>query len=245
MFSRKYWKTVIELGVAIMGNLLELLAQPDSLVIGAGACYVLGLLFKNQIILRALILLGTGLYIGYYYIAADEPLWGAIYTSVLIGIANIIGFINLLISQSPRFINTGQMDLYTMLGGMEPGNFRKLMKIGNRRILSDDEQLTVQAKVPDRLFYVLSGEVIIDKDGDRFNAGPRVFVGEISMILGTAASASVSLRKGAEIMEWDRNALFKAMAAKDSFRVAVEAIIGKDMAQKVADSSITTRKIKP
>ena len=99
--------------------------------------------------------------------------------------------------------------------------------------------------MPDRLFYVLSGEVIIDKDGDRFSAGPKVFVGEISMILGTAASASVSLGKGVEIMEWDRNALFKAMAAKDSFRVAVEAIIGKDMAQKVAASSITTRKIKP
>ena len=228
-----------------MGNLLELLAQPDSLVIGAAACYVLGLLFKNQIILRALILLGTALYIGYYYIAADEPLWGAIYTSVLIGIANIIGFINLIISQSPRFISASQMDLYTMLGGMEPGNFRKLMKIGNRRILDSEEQLTAQGTIPEKLFYVLSGEVIIDKDGNRFSAGPRVFVGEISIILGTTASASVFLSKGAEVVEWDRNTLFKAMAAKDSFRVAVEAVIGKDMAQKVAASSITTREIKP
>ena len=227
-----------------MGNLLELFAQPDSLVIGAAACYVLGLLFKNQIILRALILLGTGLYIGYYYIAADEPLWGAIYTSVLIGIANVIGFINLIISQSPRFISPGQMDLYNMLGGMEPGNFRKLMKTGTRRVLDIDEQLTVQGKVPDRLFYVLSGEVMIDKDGNRFNAGPRVFVGEISIILGTPASASVFLPKGAEIVEWDRDTLFKEMAAKDSFRIAVEAIIGKDMAQKVAASSITTREVK-
>ena len=189
--------------------------------------------------------LGTALYIGYYYIAAEEPLWGAIYTSVLIGIANIIGFINLIISQSPRFISAGQMDLYTMLGGMEPGNFRKLMKIGSRRILSSDEQLTVQNEMPDRLFYVLSGEVIIDKDGNRFSAGPRVFVGEISIVLGTSASASVFLSKGAEIVEWDRNTLFNAMAAKDSFRVAVEAVIGKDMAQKVAASSITTREIKP
>lgn len=228
-----------------MGNLLELLAQPGSLVIGAGACYVLGLLFKNQLVLRALILLGTGLYICYYYLAADEPLWNAIYTSVLIGIANIIGFINLLISQSPKFISPGQLDLYSMLGGMEPGNFRKLMKIGNRRFLNQDEQLTVQDTVPDKLFFILSGEVIIDKDGDRFNAGPRVFVGEISIILGTAASASVFLAKGAEIVEWDRSSLFKEMAAKDSFRIAVEAIIGKDMAQKVAASSMNTQKTAP
>ena len=34
------------------------------------------------------------------------------------------------------------------------------MKIGNRRLLDDGEQLTVQNEVPDRLFYVLSGEVI-------------------------------------------------------------------------------------
>lgn len=224
-----------------MGNIVELITQPSSLVLGAGACYVLGLLFKNQIILRVLILMGTALYIGYYYIAADEPLWGAIYTSVLIGIANIIGFINLLISQSSRFINPGQMDLYNMLGGMEPGNFRKLMKIGIRRTLEEDEQLTTQNAIPDRLFYVLAGEVVIDKDGNRFKAGPRVFVGEVSMILGTAASASVFLTKGAEIMEWDRDMLFKEMAKKDSFRVAIEAIIGKDMAHKVATSSVISK----
>lgn len=224
-----------------MGTIVEFLLLPSTLVIGAGACYMLGLLFKNQIILRLLILIGTGLYIYYYYIAAEQPLWDAIITSVLIGVSNIIGFINLLISQSPRFIAPGQMDLYNMLGGMEPGNFRKLMKIGERRVLLQDEQLTVQGELPTKLFFILEGEVLIDKDGNQFKAGPKVFVGEISMILGSAASASVYLSKGAEIVEWDKQALFKAMAAKDSFRVAVEAIIGKDMAQKVAASSILSK----
>lgn len=224
-----------------MGNVIEFLLQPSSLVIGAGACYMLGLLFKNQIILRILILIGTAFYIYYYYIASNEPLWDAIYTSILIGISNIIGFINLLISQSPRFIAAGQMDLYNMLGGMEPGNFRKLMKIGTRRILNDDEQLTTQDTIPNKLFFILSGEVIVEKNGNKFKAGPRVFIGEISMILGTAASASVYLAKGSELVEWDRDVLFKEMAAKDSFRIAVEAIIGKDMAQKVAASSVITK----
>ena len=221
-----------------MGNLTEFLMQPSSLVIGAAACYVLGLLFKNQIVLRILILIGTVLYIYYYYAAADEPLWEAIYTSLLIGASNIVGFINLLISQSPRFISPNQMDLYNMLGGMEPGNFRKLMRIGTRRVLSDDEQLTMQGSVPDKLFFILSGEVLVNKDGNHFKAGPRVFVGEVSMILGTAASASVTLCKGSEMVEWERQMLFKERAAKDSFRIAVEAIIGKDMAQKVAASSV-------
>lgn len=71
-------------------------------------------------------------------------------------------------------------------------------------ILDSDEQLTTQGTVPEKLFYILSGEVLIDKDGNRFNAGPRVFVGEISIILGTPASASVFLAKGAEIVEWNR-----------------------------------------
>ena len=221
-----------------MENILELLVQPASLVIGAGACYVLGLLFKNQVILRLLILIGTAFYIWYYYIAAEEPLWDAIITSMLIGAANVIGFINLLISQSPRFISSAQMDLYSMLGGMQPGNFRRLMKIGTRRVLDGDEQLTTQNEVPEKLFYILAGEVIVDKDGNRFTAGPRVFVGEISMILGTVASASVYLSKGAEIVEWDRGILFKEMATNDSFRIAVEAVISKDMAHKVAASSV-------
>ena len=221
-----------------MGNILELLIQPASLVIGAGGCYVLGLLFKNQVILRLLILIGTVFYIWYYYIAAQEPLWDAIITSMLIGAANVVGFINLLISQSPRFISSSQMDLYSMLGGMQPGNFRRFMKIGTRRILDGDEQLTTQNEVPEKLFYILAGEVTVDKDGNRFTAGPRVFVGEISMILGTVASASVYLSKGAEIVEWDRGVLFKKMATNDGFRIAVEAVISKDMAHKVAASSV-------
>ena len=45
------------------------------------------------------------------------------------------------------------------------------------------------------------------------------------------------------MVEWERQMLFKEMAAKDSFRIAVEAIIGKDMAQKLPPVPFCTNKL--
>ncbi len=55
--------------------------------------YVLGFLFKKQLVLRMLVLVSTVLYIIYYYYFPAQPLWAAIMGSSLIMLANIIGTI--------------------------------------------------------------------------------------------------------------------------------------------------------
>ena len=92
--------------------------------------YVLGFLFKNQITLRLLVLLATFSYIVYYYAFPAEPLWGAIFGSILILFANLTGLTRLLYDKLPLRIDTKFLEIYESLPELEPGEFRRLMKVG-------------------------------------------------------------------------------------------------------------------
>ena len=57
--------------------------EPGLLAWAAGGLYAVGYLVINQVILRILVLFGTGFYIWYYAVVADVPLWDAILASIL------------------------------------------------------------------------------------------------------------------------------------------------------------------
>ena len=51
--------------------------------------YILGFLVRDELLLRLLVLGGSGLYILYYFLFPATPLWDAIITSLILGVANI------------------------------------------------------------------------------------------------------------------------------------------------------------
>ena len=60
------------------------------------------------------------------------------------------------------------------------------------------------------------------------------FVGEVSFLTGNPASASTYLDQEGDVLEWDVDAL-KRRADRDArFRLALDAVITLDLAQKVA-----------
>ena len=223
-----------------MGVFIDLVAQPGNIVYIAAATQAAGMLFRSQIILRVLLLLGSGLYLVYYATAAENPLWQAMAATTAISLANIYGISMLLLSRSVRIIPAHQFALFKMLDGMEPGDFRALMRFGQTRTLQREEALTVKGEVPDRLFYVIEGEVEIEKKtAPRFRIAPRNFIGEVSLVLGSPASATVLAPPGTRIIEWPRDRLTKQMDRRNRLKLAIEALIARDMARKVAIGSGT------
>ena len=212
----------------------ELVLQPGNVVYLAAATQAAGLLLRAQLLLRLLLLAGSGFYLTYYALATATPLWEAIAAEALIAAANGFGLAMLLLSRSRWLIPADQVELYDMLGELEPGEFKTLMRYGQIRTLDEAEVLTVEGKVPDRLVYVIDGAVEIEKGGTRFEIPPRHFIGEISLVLDTLASATTRAPAGAQIVEWPRARLVRGMRRHHRLKLAVEALIGKDMARKVA-----------
>lgn len=215
-------------------KVLDDLVSPGYLVFFAACLQAAALLFRDQIRIRILLLLGSVVYLIYYAVAVQAPLWEAMAATVAMSVANLYGLTALLLSRTACLIPPSQAALFSMFGGVEPGEFRALMKHGQIRTLHHDEALTLAGKVPDRLYFVIEGEVEIEQGQGRFSIPPRHFVGEVSLMLGTPASATAHVKAGVQLVEWSRDHLVQIMARKPKLKTAVESLLGRDMARKVA-----------
>lgn len=204
--------------------------------------YVAGFLFREQIVLRVLVLIGTGLYIAYYYFHPSEPLWEAMFASVLIGLANLMGLGQLLISRVMFGLSEEEKMIYAKLPGLEPGQFRALMKLGRIGTLKRSTLLTKEGRQPDKLFFACSGEFAAEKGERRFLLPSGVFIGEVSFVLGSVASATLAAPAGARIAVWDVEDLRHAFAQRPRLKEAIEALLARDLAAKVAEGVMLSKR---
>lgn len=214
----------------------DFIFSPGFLVYAAGAFYVLGLLIINQVVLRLMVLAGTGLYLVYYSTVAAQPLWEAIYISLLIGMANILGLASLLARQSHLALPRAHKDIYGHFPGLPPGDFRTLMRCAKRAIAEQDLPLTNENAPLTKLYYVIDGETTVIKKGDRFRVPAGVFVGEVAYLTVGRASATTRLKAGSEYLEWSILDLRNAAARSSRFKMALESVLSIDLAQKVSRS---------
>lgn len=207
---------------------------PDAIVLAAGITYVLGCLIINQVGLRLMIALGTIFYIWYYYTASEEPLWGAIFVSVAIGISNFIGLANLYLRKSRIHVPSQHRDIYDMyFTHMPPADFRSMILQGKRIRLEKEMIATRENEAGAQLFFVISGDITIEKLGECFKVPSGMFVGEIAYLTGRKSSATTYLEAGAEIIVWDFKTLQRWSARKPRSKLAFEAMISRDLAMKV------------
>lgn len=219
----------------------EILTVSDVLTAGnlvylAGAFYIMGLAITNQIILRLLILAGTGVYIIYYSVISESPLWPAIYVSMLIGLANLSGLTNLIARRSRLAIPKAHADIYHEFPNLPPGDFRALTKLATRRTIDIDTQITEEGAPGTKLYYIVSGSTLARKGEQAFVLPPKIFIGEIAFLIGAPSSASTWLEAGSEVLEWDFSDLRRKCARSPRFSLALEAAISIDLAGKVAKS---------
>ena len=209
--------------------------EPGLLAWAAGGLYAVGYLVINQVILRILVLFGTGFYIWYYAVVADVPLWDAILASIILGTANVIGMINLFLYKSRIYIPRAHRDVYDeRFSHMPPADFRTMIKAGRRETVAEDLMLTVEGGTVDKLYFVISGQVTIEKLGEIFRTPAGMFVGEIAYLTGRKSSATTYVPAGTQLMVWDFDTLRKHSERKPRFKLAFEAMISRDLANKVS-----------
>lgn len=218
-------------------SLSDLFSAPEYLVYVAGAFYIIGLAITNQIILRVLVLGGTGLYLFYYFSVGESPLWEAIYVSFLIGLANLSGLTTLLLRRSRIAIPRAHADIYADFPHLPPGDFRALMKLADRYTVKKDFQATTEGTPGEKLFFILKGSALARKGHRAFVLPPKLFVGEVAFLTAAPSSASVWFEEGAELLEWRFDALQRKCARNSRFKLALEAAISMDLAEKVSWST--------
>lgn len=200
----------------------------------ASLLYVIAFLVRDQLLLRVLVLIATALYIGYYYFVPEIPLWDAIVWSLVLGAANLFVTIRILLQRTTFNMTGAEKRLCDRFDTMTPGEFRRMLKIAHWEHRA--AVLTEEDHPVDRLYYVLSGAVNVEKQDRSFTLDAGVFIGELAYFLKRNASATVKVSGAANYVYWERSELEKLEKRNPGIRVALHSLLNTDMAAKLAVS---------
>ncbi len=215
-------------------SLLEL--ARDGLVHVAALLTVAAMFSRDQLQLRALLLVSTILYIVYYAIIPATPLWDAMAWSTAMVLANVFMMARIVLDRASYAMRQDEKRFYASFPGLTPGQFRRLMKLARWSTARNDIVLTREGEPVDRLYYVIEGSIEVAKGGRSFSVDPEAFIGEIGFLLKRAASATVTVKSGARYVEWPADALMELLAEGSSLGVALESRFNVDLATKLAAS---------
>ncbi|MEL6957391.1 MAG: cyclic nucleotide-binding domain-containing protein [Pseudomonadota bacterium] len=217
--------------------MFEAIDSKSLLIIAAVGAYVLGFLFRDQIYTRLLVVIGSMNYIVYYWFAGPTPLWDAIIGSTLIAASSLQGLIMLCWSRMDIAVPSSARHIYSNIGNIEPGLFRRLIRSAETRVTDAPTTLVEQHKKPEHLWYIVRGQVLLKREGQPDVTVTRPgFIGEIAWMTSSPASATVIADKGVELLCWKHSDLRRAMRYSAKLELALEALIAQDIANKLAQS---------
>ena len=203
----------------------------------ASILYVIGFWARDQLMLRFLVLLGTVFYIAYYFCAAETPLWSAIAWSTVLGIVNLYVTIQLALERTTFRMSRDERQLYGAFASMTPGEFRKLVEKATWHDAELPKMLTKEGTPNTSIFYIVEGNVSLRKKGRSFTMMAGTFVGEVSYLLKSNATATAHAGNKTRFIEWRHDDLAEIERRYPSIRVALREMLNSDLAAKVADGT--------
>ncbi len=219
-----------------MADLYDYFSGPVTFVHLATLCYVFGLLTRNELRLRAFIMMGSGFYVLYYYFIAESPLWEAIAASVLIGSASLPVVWRIFRERSTWGMSEEMLALYASFPTFNPGQFRKMMSLGEIIDQTEHTVLLKQGVRPTHMYLTISDGFMLARNTQYAELGPGNFLGEISFLLGGEATANVVAEPGCRYVAWDVGRLHALMEKSPRMANAISILLNKDIARKLAVS---------
>lgn len=158
--------------------------------------------------------------------------------AVLAGILGFVALLQLLILL--RRSRTGGMSaeerelLEQILAIEDPANQRRLLGLIEWRDMGEGQALMKQGERDPPLVYLAQGAALIAHDGIQVGeAGKGDFLGEMSLVTGATASASVTVTKAARVARFDRDALVQVSRAIPEIGKALDGALNRSLVAKV------------
>ena len=194
---------------------------------------LLAYLVRDQILLRAVIILGTIFYI-VYYIFMEAPLWSALLWNVSFVVINLIMIVVIYSDKTSFVMSEKEAKLYQVFYTLSPGEYKKLLKIADWFDGSSEEKITTEGEIPSRLYFIINGEALIARDDKKFIVGPNVFIGELAYLTKKPATATVKLTDKVVGISWKTTSLTKLLASNPQMKIAFDGLLNQDLAAKLA-----------
>ncbi len=195
----------------------------------------LAFLLRDQLQLRLLMAISLFLQAMYYYAVPGGPLFDPLFWKVVSFLANMVMIVLVFGGRLDFGIPQDLRALFDKMAVLTPGQFRKLTA-RTVRVTGGGSAILTEGMKPDRLYYLLKGDVQIIKNRQTVKLEAGAFLGEIAFLSELPASATVVLNEGAECIAWNRAALLQMMKKDAALDIAMRGFFNHDLAYKVARS---------
>ncbi|WP_308917062.1 cyclic nucleotide-binding domain-containing protein [Jannaschia sp. LMIT008] len=200
---------------------------------GALACYLSGFLFRDEVALRSLIVVGSSFYLIYYATVGDTPLWDALLASVAIISVNLAML--LVIGRERSLLGLSPLGREVVAAtGLAPGQVRALLRHAMPVTAETDLDLIRAGRMPEAIWLVLSGPVDVRRDGRTMPLRRGNFAGELAYMLDRPATADVVARPGSRAVGWEVGRLRTLLRRRPVLDARLTALMGTDVARKLA-----------
>jgi hypothetical protein len=195
---------------------------------------VVALALRDQLKLRSVLLVSIALTAVYNYALLREPSWKDLFWNAVTFTMNLVVLIQIILDRTHIGLSQEEDELFSAFQMLTPGEFRAIVKLATWRTAEADVIITQEGVVPDHLYYILRGGVLVSKGGRDIKIGARTFIGEVAFLHRRPASATVQLEPGTRYLEWPVRKLDGRIDGKQALKHAVLRLISFDMATKVA-----------
>jgi hypothetical protein len=192
-------------------------------------------LLRDQLNLRTAMFVGIFLQGVYHILEPGGPNMVPLFWKIVFSITNILMIFWLYRDRFDFGIAADLRGLFEKMKVLTPGDFRKLIKTATRSS-NTAEPLLVEGHVPDSLYFLLKGEAVLRKGNSEHTLESGIFLGEIAFLNKVAASATVTLKPGAECVCWNAEGLHALLGDNRALNIAMRGVFNSDLAAKLASS---------
>ncbi|THH35121.1 cyclic nucleotide-binding domain-containing protein [Aliishimia ponticola] len=194
-----------------------------------------GYMVRDELLLRCMLAVGTGFDIAFYALQSPAILGSVMANSVLVSVnLTIIGVI--VMERSTWFMTEKERIAFEYFKTLSPGQFRRIIRRARWTVAGEDTVLLHEGQRTDKLFFLETKSFTVKKRGLNYAAQGPAFAGEIMLLQGGVASATVIVPKGAVYAEWCTADLRRTMHRSRPLENALMARFGHDLADKVRNS---------
>jgi hypothetical protein len=201
--------------------------------------YVVGFAIKDVYWLRMCLVTGSVIEIVYSYRIADKPLWVNIFWASVAGSINVIQILWIRRDRRLSALTEEEQVLrQTVFKNLELKDYRRLLEAGAWKNYEAGETLANEGEHLDRLFLIYHGAASVDAGGKRVAIlTDRKFIGEMSLLTGNPASATVTTIQPTNCLTWTKNSLRRMLDNYPSLRSSMQTVISIDLVSKLVKTS--------
>lgn len=220
-----------------MQDFITAFLDPANLAGHISYILLIGSMLMRKMLYLRILAISAGTFSATYYITVGDPV--SLFWEILFTLVNLTQLIILAIeNRRGRFTAEEEAFVKAVLPTLERAQTRRLLKLGEWTEIADGKVLIVEDTTPSNLFYLVNGSATVERAGRPIGmVGPGDFLGEMSYLTGSAATATVTSVTPLRYLAFDRKNLRAFLEKNDEVRHALESGFNRNLIDKLVKSN--------